>query len=260
MTNGCTLAAHAFIANNLTGDKGDWGFILINLEEWRLEMSLRQTFNLAGTPTELGIMLPVRAFWGGLLDLPLDGYHAILGIPGNPPDERYQVKLIAFVNGQIFSMYDPAIGFADPMLWASAKIAQNFSATFQLRLPLGDATKLLGAGATIMGGTLSYTEKNWGAQFMLSFPYTNQSAMAGIAVQPSWGLRAWHKPGWLPAPWSRLSLELNLQSSPLVVPGTWGAWQIGLVVRLDDFGFTEDLTRGLPDVVFDQAFSIGCPW
>jgi hypothetical protein len=269
MNGSCNIGARFAIANNLQGETSDWGTVSINLEEWRLELALRQSIGaLEDQNFEVGAQFSVKALWGGILDVPLDAFHALLGVGKNPPDQQNQVLLYTqFGSGGIRRIDDTTIGVGDPVLWiAGASPSDGFGAWFyklQFQIPLGDSSRFLGAGVGVFGGSVSYNAWNWGATANLSIPLEGaKSVFEGTRLQTNLGLLVWYEPRFefLPGFLRTFRLEMSVVTNPFPISSRINTPALGIRIGFGGFGFSEDLNPGAPDVIFDQRLEFGCPW
>ncbi len=269
MAGSCNLGARFLIANNLQGESGSWGAIEINLEEWQLEFALRQSLGALEDQTfEAGAQFSIKALWGGILDAPLDAFHTLLGVGRNSPSQQNQVFLYAqFGTGAAKQITDTTIGLGDPVLWiAGSSPSDGLGAWFyklQFQVPLGDSSRFLGAGIPVAGGSVGYNAWNWGATANLSLPLEGASGVfEGTRLQPSLGVLAWYEPRWefLPGFLRAFRLEVTFVTNPFPISSRINTPAISLRIGFGGFGFTEDITPGPPDVIFDQREEFGCPW
>lgn len=269
MSGSCNIGARFMIANNLQGETGDWGTISINLEEWRLEFALRQSIGaLEDQQFEVGAQFSLKALWGGILDVPLDAFHSLLGVGKNPDGQQNQVLLYAqFGSGAPRQITDTTIGLGDPVLWiAGASPSDGFGTWFyklQFQLPLADASRFLGAGVGVFGGSVSYNAWNWGATANLSIPLEgSRSLFEGTRVRPNLGFLVWYEPrfDFLPGFLQTFRVELSLVTNPFPISSRINTPALGIRIGFGGFGFSEDITPGPPDAIFDQRLEFGCPW
>lgn len=269
MNGSCAIGGRFMIANNLQGETGNWGAIAINLEEWRLEFDLRQSLGaLEDQNFEAGAQFSIKALWGGILDVPLDAFHRLLGVGRNAPGQENQVFLYAkFGDGAAREITDTTIGLGDPVLWlAGASPSDGFGAWFyklQFQLPLGDSSRFLGAGVFVLGGSVGYNAWNWGATANLSLPLEGaQSVFEGTRLQPNLGVLVWYEPRWefLPEFLRNFRVEITFVTNPFPISSRINTPALSLRIGFGGFGFTEDITPGPPDVIFDQREEFGCPW
>jgi hypothetical protein len=268
----CAIGLRFMIANNLSGDTGDWGLIAINVEEWRLELSLRHSLGVVdGQALEGGAQFGIKALWGGILDVPLDWFHQLLGVGANPRGQQNQVLIYAqFGNDNPARLLaDTAIGLTDPLIYlGGASRVMDVGVLFwkvQAQLPLGDPSRFLGAGVPVVGGSLGFQGWNYGLTVNTSLPLEGvgrSRVFDGVVARPTLGVQIWYEPRWdfLPEFLRGFRAELGFVTSPLEVPSFFGYPVLTIRIGFGGFGFAEDITSGLPDVVFDQRLLFGCPW
>jgi hypothetical protein len=264
LARGCQIELDVSEANNLYADSGPWGKIIMNFEETRFEVSLRHAIS---TPLddvvklEAGGTVPLHAIWGGFLDGFLDAYHTILGVNKNPVGQQFRVRLETQFGGSAKKLLDHDVyGFGDPLLWLGASRDQLFG-KLVVKLPLGNAQDFLGAGFVIVGGTVGWTERTWGVTGVFSVPLSDKSVLEGVTILPSAGVVVWFKPDYdgVPDIMRGLTSKVSATTSPLSTGGVFATIAVSLRFELGGFTFAEDLTRGLPDVVFGGHLELPCP-
>jgi hypothetical protein len=272
LSTSCAIGVRFMIANNLSGDTGDWGLVAINVEEWRLEFSLRHSLGVAdGQALEGGAQFGIKALWGGILDVPLDWFHRLLGVGTNPPGQQNQVLVYAQFgkDNPARLLTDTAIGLTDPLIWlGGASRVTDVGVLFwkvQAQFPLGDSSRFLGAGVPVVGGSLGFQGWNYGLTVNTSLPLEGIGrlrAYDGTFTKPTLGVQIWYEPRWdfLPEFLRGFRAELGFVTSPLEVPPFFGYPMLTVRIGFGGFGFAEDITAGLPDVVFDQRLAVVCPW
>lgn len=155
-----TLAVHMQIANHFTGSSNGSENLSLDGETRRLTLQWRQ--GLPGN-REWGFELPYVSHNGGFLDMSIEKFHDILGLPQNGRtglprkriDYRYQRQGVSLVNldRAVSGVGDVRLSGAMP----AATTAEGYSATWRvsLKLPTGDDAELLGSGSTDLAGWLS---------------------------------------------------------------------------------------------------------
>lgn len=157
-----TLAVHLQIANHFTGASNDSETLSLDGETRRLTLHWRQ--GLPGN-REWGIELPYVSHNGGFLDMSIEEFHDLLGLPQNGRtdlprnriDFRYAREGVNLVNldRAVSGVGDVRLSAAIPVTMETA--SQGYTAAWRasLKLPTGDAAELLGSGSTDLAGWLS---------------------------------------------------------------------------------------------------------
>lgn len=157
-----TLAVHMQIANHFTGASNSVETLSLDGETRRLTLRWRQ-----GLPEgkEWGFELPHVTHNGGFLDMSIEEFHDILGLPQNGRtdlprnriDYRYARQGVNLVN-----LNRAVSGVGDVRVFAGIPIAtetasRGYTAAWRvsLKLPTGDDAALLGSGSTDLAGWLS---------------------------------------------------------------------------------------------------------
>ena len=269
---GCGVGVNALMINHLTYDRGPWGEIQFNLEEWRLEFGVRHSFaRLAGVGSlDWGATVPLRLLWGGILDAPLDAFHRFLGVGFNPPGQQNGVLIVSKFGG-VTERLDRAVGgLGDPVLRVGGTLEPSalglpegsgvLFGSLTVKVPLGDPSVFLGAGFWVVGANLGWAAGDWGAQGLLSVPVQTAPVLGAVWLSPSVGVLGWFRTNFdfLPA-WLRdLRVEASITSSPLPNAGLFSNPAISLRFVWNGFGFTEDITAGQPDVVLEYGLELPC--
>lgn len=157
-----TLAVHMQIANHFTGSSNGTENLSLDGETRRLTLQWRQ--GLPGN-REWGFELPYVSHNGGFLDMSIEEFHDILGLPQNGRtdlprsriDYRYQRQGVNLVN-----LNRAVSGVGDLRLTAGIPVAtvaasDDYTAAWRvsLKLPTGDDAELLGSGSTDLAGWLN---------------------------------------------------------------------------------------------------------
>ena len=157
-----SLAVHLQIANHFTGTMTDSEVLSLDGETHRLTLVWRQ-----GLPKnrEWGFELPYVSHNGGFLDMTIEQFHDIFGLPQNgrtnlPRDRidyRYSRNGVGLVN-----LNRAVSGPGDVRMFAGERAGNDtsssgYSAVWRasLKLPTGDDTELLGSGSTDLAAWLS---------------------------------------------------------------------------------------------------------
>jgi hypothetical protein len=251
LEHACQLRLGAALANYLTYDSGDWGEIGADLEELRLTPGLYQ-----GTPWgEFGVQVPFMLYYGGVLDSILNPIHQALGQPHSPSPPRTLLYLRDEAGNQR-GIDSPAMGIGDPVLIWGRLASDGVWGRLSLALPLGDPGRFLGSGGFRFALSLGWESEFWGLTGQLVVPFGQQPVFRSFGTRPSVGGRFWTGLPWgLPG-----RLELQASTSPMVVGGHFASTTVALRYVWDGFSFSEDLTAGLPDVVFAAERGWPCPW
>lgn len=156
------LALHLQLANHFTGASSSAEALSLDGETRRLTLHWRQ--GLPGN-REWGFELPYVSHNGGFLDMSIEEFHDILGLPQNGRtdlprnriDYRYERQGVNLVN-----LNRAVSGVGDLRLTAgmpvTAKIASDsYTAAWRvsLKLPTGNEADLLGSGSTDLAGWMS---------------------------------------------------------------------------------------------------------
>ena len=269
---GCGLGVSGLMVNHLTFDRGPWGEIQFNAEEWRLEFGVRHSFaRFAGVGSlEWGATLPVRLIWGGILDAPLDAFHRFLGVGFNPPGQENQVLILTQFGGVQRRLDQTAGGLGDPVFRVGGTLepvllglpqgSGFLYGSLAVKAPLGDPSVFLGAGLWVIGGNIGWSSSDWGVQGLLSVPVQTAAVLGNVWLRPSVGVLGWFRTNFEFLPdWLRdLRVETTITSSPLPNAGLFSSPAISLRFVFYGFGFTEDITPGQPDVVLEASAEIPC--
>ncbi|MEW6329948.1 MAG: DUF3187 family protein [Pseudomonadota bacterium] len=156
------LAVHLQIANHFTGTSTSSETLSLDGETRRLTLHWRQ--GLPGN-REWGIELPYVSHNGGFLDMSIEEFHDILGLPQNGRtdlprnriDFRYARQGVNLVNldRAVSGVGDVRLSAAIPLAAEPASGAYTAAWRMSLKLPTGDADELLGSGSTDLAGWLS---------------------------------------------------------------------------------------------------------
>lgn len=247
----CQIRLGVAIANYLSLSAGDWGEIGIDLEELRLTPGFYQ-----GTPGgEFGVQVPLRLYYGGLLDYILNPIHQALEQPYSPSPPRTLLYLRDAAGNQR-GIDSPAAGVGDPVLSWGSLASDGVWGRLSLALPLGDPNRFLGSGGFRFAMSMGWENDFWGLTGQLVVPLQPQPVFGDFGTRPSVGARVWSRLPWeLPG-----RLELQLSTSPMAVGGKFASPTVAIRYIWDGFSFGEDLTPALPDVVFAAEPRWACPW
>lgn len=157
-----TLAMHLQIANQFTGSSNSDEYLHLDGESRRLTLQWRQ--GLSGH-REWGIELPHVTHNGGFLDIFIEEFHDILGLPQhgrtdlprNRIDYRYARQGVNVVNldHAVSGVGDVRVFAAMPVATETASRGYTAAWRVSLKLPTGDDAELLGSGSTDLAGWLS---------------------------------------------------------------------------------------------------------
>lgn len=243
---GCGVRWSLALANHLTYASGPWGEMGFDLEELRAEVGL----SYRQGPVEASLGWPFSLYYGGFLDYVLDPLHTALGLPKN--EVQGQVLLLARRGDEVRRWEGATWGSRDPYLRLDLYLGEGrlFGG---LALPLGSPERFLGSGGfrALLGGGW-----RWEGGEVLSGVVWPLGGQPGLAPFP-----------YGPAVSALLRVEgLGVPGLGLEVQGFWGPLQdagpftqgLALRFRYGGLAFAEDLTRGLPDVVFSWRAVAPC--
>lgn len=250
LSGGCAWSARLDIANEHNIDPPEGGvYAQVDAETWLLTLGAR-----AATPAgEFGVSVPFAAVWGGLLDRPLNAFHAAVGLHSltHPPGD---VVAFAQRGEQLAVQTGPAAGPGDPVIWWG-RARGPWSGSALLAAPLGTRAQFISAGAWRAGAQLAYAAPTWGARALLSVPLNGaHTTLAFLEPRAALNVTVWRD---LP---SGARVTADVQSSPFAVPGRYGGLNAGLRVSLGGLSFAEDAVSPRPDVTFGaQTERRACP-
>ncbi|WP_279627891.1 hypothetical protein [Thermus tenuipuniceus] len=234
------------LANHLTYASGPWGEVGFDLEELRAELGL----SYRQGPLEASLGWPFSLYYGGFLDYLLDPLHAALGLPRN----KVQGQVLLFARrGEEEHRWEGATwGPRDPYLRLDLYLGEGrlFGG---LALPLGSPQRFLGSGG-------------FRVQLGAGWRWEGGEVLGGVV----WPLG--DQPGLAPFPYgpaasALLRLEgVGVPGLGLEVQGFWGPLRdagpftqgFALRFRYGGWAFAEDLSQGLPDVVFSWGRVTSC--
>lgn len=157
-----TLAVHLQIANHFTGANTSSENLSLDGETRRLMLNWRQ--GLAGN-REWGFELPYVTHNGGFLDMSIEEFHDIFGLPQNGRTDlpRNRIDFRYSHNGvNIVNLDHSVSGMGDVRLFAGKPVvletdSSGYTAVWRasLKLPTGDDAELLGSGSTDFATWLS---------------------------------------------------------------------------------------------------------
>lgn len=245
---GCVVRWGLALANHLTYASGPWGEVGFDLEELRLELGLGHRRGA----WEATLGWPLSLYYGGFLDYLLDPLHTALGLPKN--EVQGQVLLFARRGGEERRWEGATWGVRDPYLRLDLYLGEGrlFGG---LALPLGSPQRFLGSGGfrVLLGAGW-----RWEGGEVLGGVFWPLGDQLGLAPFP-----------YGPAASALLRLEgVGVPGLGLEVQGFWGplreagpfAQGFALRFRYGGLSFAEDLSRGLPDVVFAWRSVGSCPF
>jgi hypothetical protein len=257
INNGCAIDADFRIVNYLSYEDGAWGSINTDLERWQLTAK----FKLASQYGEFSLLVPFQVLWSGILDIPLNAFHGLLGVGQSPIPSLNEIR-IDLPGKPSVGVFNPVAGFGDPVLAWGANWTDNIWTRVTLGIPLSDSQNFLGGGAWRLGLTASYDAIWGGIALHAIIPLSSAPQLAGLGLRTSIGARLWARLPWnLPG-----KLEMVLQTSPISVGGKFANIMLTFHIIIGEFGntqfsFVEDITATLPDVVIgaNSSFVVGCP-
>jgi hypothetical protein len=120
-------------------------------EVWRLAAVYRQGL---GEGTDLSVELPLIARWGGILDPFIDGFHtAIMGVRNERSGIPYG-RTVLRIPGQ--EPWGAATGMGDAKATVTRQLDPRTQVSAALKVPTGDAARLLGSGAFDVGAAVQH--------------------------------------------------------------------------------------------------------
>lgn len=126
--------------------------ILLDGEDTRLSYEMRYGF---AENWEGGLMVPVLAQGGGILDGLIQGWHKTWGLPNGGRDQALSNRyLYQYTRGnrQVLDVSQGSVNLGDIRIGAGRRLSNNLSARAMIQLPTGDAGHLSGSGQ--FGGAL----------------------------------------------------------------------------------------------------------
>lgn len=165
------IAAGAFstdlqleVSNSFTEHSKAMEQIFIDGESQRVNLQFRMGV-LDGV--ELGLDIPYLQHDGGSLDGFIDGWHKFFGLPdgGRPAYPRDQLRFYYERNGQVLvDLTQSQSGIGDVSVSAGYQLSnaatRQWALRSQLKLPTGDADKLLGSDSTDLAVALHVSDQS----------------------------------------------------------------------------------------------------
>jgi len=152
------------VNNSMLTNRGNEA-ISLDGETYRLAYSYRYGLN---DNTEIGLEVPVIAHSRGFLDNFIEAWHDSFGLtnsqrnvtPSNSLNYQYRLN-----DTPIVTIDSAAQGLGDIRLFAARQLQKTtnsaLSLHLSLKLPSGDADRLLGSGATDLSASLAHIKRNW---------------------------------------------------------------------------------------------------
>jgi hypothetical protein len=257
INTGCAIDADFRIVNYLSYEDGAWGSINTDLERWQLTAK----FKLASEYGEFSLLVPFQVLWSGILDVPLNAFHGLLGVGQSPIPSLSEIR-IDLPGQPSRGVFAPVAGFGDPVIAWGANWDYGIWTRVSFGIPLADSQNFLGGGAWRIGLTAAYDATWGGIAIHAIVPLSSAPQLNGLGLRTSIGARLWARLPWnLPG-----KLEMVLQSSPISVGGKFANVMLTFHIIIGEFGstqfsFVEDITATLPDVVLgaNSSFVVGCP-
>lgn len=243
---GCRWHLGISLANHLSYAQGPWGEMGFDLEEIRLEPGVGYRVG----PVEVSLYWPLSLYYGGFLDYVLDPLHQALGLPQN--QVQGQVLLFARKGGIERRWEGPTLGLRDPYGRLDLYLGKG-RLFLALGLPAGSVGRFMGAGGirALVGAGWAWEE--------------GEVRLGGIfPLGPQLGLEPFT---YGPAVMAALRIQIPELPLALEAQGFWGPlrdageFSHGLTLRIlyGPWGFSEDGSSGMPDVVFSWRESGLCP-
>lgn len=251
LPEGCRVGVELALASHLSYSSGPWGELGVDAEEARVGLRLSQ----AGPAGEFSVYLPLRLFYSGVLDGPLNLYHGVVGEPKvNPPGTPRTLVFYRLNTGMKRRIDQPVFGVGDPVLGWGLVGPEGSWGRVSLALPVGDPAAFMGAGSARLA-LAAGVDRYWGGLAVQAvWPLAPPPALEGLEPRPTLGARVWAQ---LPFGLDG-RVEVQVQSSPLGVGDAFAGTTVALKVVLYGFTFAEDATPALPDVVLGKSFEWNC--
>ncbi len=196
-------------------------FTLVDAEGLFLSLQFRQDL---GRTWSLGLRLEVQSVFAGVLDVPIEGFHQVFGLPNQGRENRPQNLLRIYHNQGGTPVIDLIQSFTDLnllYLWLEREIYREREVRlglmmgFKPPLPWGRLNSVssgINLGFSYFQG-ISSLGLWWGSQLGLGFqstPFLPPEGGWNAILQ--WGASL----GWQAAPWLALVARLDIQNSPYV--------------------------------------------
>lgn len=160
------------LANNSILDTAGRESITLDGESYRLALTLRHGLD---ADTEIGLELPLVAHSNGFMDNFIEDWHDTFGLT-NAERIKTTSNTLRYhyaVDGRTLVDIDgPTEGLGDIRLYAARRLASQTDSAFSLhlglKLPSGDAQRLLGSGAADLSVSLSHLKRRWLSPLQLS--------------------------------------------------------------------------------------------
>jgi hypothetical protein len=181
LSTGYELTFNTQIANNFTSAANDDTLAFFDGETTYLTYGYRQSI---AERFEFGVELPWVIHDGGFMDHTIQRFHSVFGMPNNGRREADLNKIDYYISDQnkvYVDFQDQKDGLGDVRLTGGYQVLRDSARLLAVRtlvkLPIGDADKLTGSGATDVAAWLDYTDRELLARFRLSM-----TAAAGFIV------------------------------------------------------------------------------
>lgn len=156
-------------ASNFAGDTKGNETIFLDGETHRAELRLRWG---AAEALELGVNVPYLKQVAGGLDGFINDWHRTFGLPDGGrrqyPDNRLHFSY-SYAGQQRVDIHEAGQGFGDVSVTAAYRLSQSptrqLSLRSQLKLPTGEADRLLGSGSTDLAVALHGSDRTWFEQY-----------------------------------------------------------------------------------------------
>ena len=257
-------------ASHFTDARSQSEFLRLDGETYRLAVRFDHGMD---NQWELGTEIPLLSHRGGVLDGFINNWHDAFGLPtlgrDRVADNQLQFVYIRDDREQV-NIQSSTTGLGDILLFAgkTIKLTEKVDLTVrgQLKLPTGDADRLMGSGSTDFSLSASITRKwgTWLGSARLGGSYLGTGDILP-QLQRNWAGFGTAYVGW--QPFRALAFKLQLDAQTSIYQGsdidqlTEPAFQlsIGGSAKVNrstflDFGVTEDEIN--PDVSSDVSFQL----
>lgn len=255
------------LANSFSQQHRAGESLIIDGELWRTDLNLG-----IGLPAgwRLDLELPYIHHGKGRLDGPIESWHQALGLPNGGREKRPRDALLYQYSqngGTPLRMERTRHGLGDLQLRASQAWPRETREVFLglgVKLPIGDAERLTGSGATDLSASLALRDSQSLAAYGISWfggaglAYLGETETGLASIQRRWAWTSHAGGGWQALPGLRLVAQLDHHSALYhsrlrAIGGHTLQFTLGLQGRLSrnlrlDIAFSEDLiTTASPD-------------
>ncbi len=242
LSSGCAIEPSFRMVNYLSYNTGAWGEINTDVEIWTLRLGVRYATEIG----EFSVSIPVHLAWGGILDVPLNAFHRLIGVGSSPEPALSEIRYF-LATGERKTVSGTRFGIGDAMVsWAYN--LEPFWTRLTVGIPTGDASQFFGAGGWRVQISAGIEQRLFGIGLGVLVPLGKIEALEVFKPQISLQIRAWWQIPSVP-----VQLELHATTSPVQIGGQFAATVIAIrfvwQTNAGQFSFSEDFMPTLPDVV-----------